>query len=120
MFSLRHRLVLVNALVFLLTLIVLVGVITTNFVVHLYEQIDGELAQSTRHVIERMTAENRPPRSPFDDRDLPGDPESSGFVRLLDAQGTVLSGIGTFQNIPVLPKSLTERDRGTTDNSCGF
>lgn len=116
MFSLRHRLVLVNALVFLLTLIVLVGVITGNFVVHLYEQIDGELAQNTRHVIERMTAENRPARTPFDDRDLPGDSESKGFLRLLDAQGVVLSGIGAFQDIPVLSKSLIDRERGTALN----
>ncbi len=55
---LRNRLVLVNLLVFLITLIVLVAVISNQILSHLYEQLDRDLAQAGLHALGDVVLED--------------------------------------------------------------
>ena len=116
MLTLRTRLVLVNLLVFLITLIVLVGVISGQILGHLYAQLDRELAQAGIHALGHMViTDGRPHLLP--DRD-PGDIElgSNSFVRLLDNRGAILDGSGDFKSVGVADKSLSGPDRGVAVN----
>lgn len=116
MLTLRQRLVLVNLLVFLITMIVLVGVIANQILGHLYEQLDRDLAGAGVHALGHVAlVEGRPLLTP--DRDLG---ESTlgphSFVRLLDSQGAILDGTGDYGSVGVAAKSLSAPDRGLAFN----
>jgi len=116
MLTLRQRLVLVNLLVFLITLIVLVGVITSQILGHLYEQLDRELARAGVHALGHVVLmDGRPLLTP--DRDL-GESTlgANSFVRLLDSQGAILDGTGDYRSAGVAAKSFSAPDRGLAFN----
>ncbi len=116
MLTLRWRLVLVNLLVFLITLIVLVAVISNQILGHLYEQLDRDLAQAGMHAMAHVLLEDgRPLLMP--DRDQ-GEMAlgSHGFVRLLDTRGNVLSGTGEYDRLGVADRTLSAPDGGSAYN----
>ena len=116
MLTLRNRLVLVNLLVFLITLIVLVAVISNQILSHLYEQLDRDLAQAGLHALGHVVLEDGSPHL-TEDRDLgENNLGSVGFVRLLDGHGVILDGMGDYRSVGVAAKTLSATDRGMAFN----
>ncbi|MCB9139981.1 MAG: HAMP domain-containing histidine kinase [Caldilineaceae bacterium] len=119
MLTLRNRLVLVNLLVFLITLIVLTGVITNQILGHLYEQLDRELAQVAGHALGHVALIDGRPRlmpDPDQGEDTFG-PDS--FVRLLDTQGAILAGQGDYAGVDVARRNLPVAEQGVAFNQRG-
>ncbi len=116
MLTLRQRLVLVNLVVFLVTLIVLVAVMSDQILSHLYEQLDQELAKTAADAADHLTMTAGNLRLGGDDLRPTGDPDASGFVRLLDDQGHVIDGVGSFDTVPVRSGTFPAHDRGAAAN----
>ncbi len=119
MLTLRNRLVLVNLLVFLITLIILVGVISNQILMHLYEQLDRDLNRAGLHTFSHMVLlDGRLHLTP--DHDL-GEENigPKGFVRLLDDHGAILDGIGDFRNLGVADRTFTAPEQGLAFNQRG-
>ena len=116
MLTLRTRLVLVNVLVFLLTFVVLVGTLSGQLIVHLYEQFDRDLIRISGPALEHVRVADGVLHLRDPDGRLVNDLGESGFVRVLDAQGTVLEGLGNYQSVAVASPSLTQAERGVVTN----
>ncbi len=117
--TLRNRLVLVNVLVFLLTFVVLVSVLAGQLLSHLYEQLDQELAWASQRAVEHAVWGKGAPRLLEPDSPLAADLGNRGFVRLLDAQGQIIAGTGSFQQLPVPPRALSAPGKGHCVQSAG-
>jgi len=119
MLSLRQRLVLVNLVVFLVTLVVLVTVMANQILSHFYEQLDRELAQSAAYAAGRLSMAEGQLRLGVEDLRPTGDPDAWGFVRLLDDQGRLVGGAGRYDTAPVRGSvsNVSEHGAGATRRS---
>ena len=115
MLTLRDRLILVNALIFLVALPVLAVVLLSQLVTGLYEQLDRGLEIITFSELARVDIANGPQFEANSAR-----PQSQlgpeGFVRLLDPQGQITGGIGAYRQTPVLQDSLAATANGLVFN----
>lgn len=115
MLTLRDRLILVNALIFLIALPVLAVVLLSQLVTGLYEQLDRGLEIITFSELARVDIANGPQFEANSSR-----PQSQlgpeGFVRLLDPQGQITGGIGAYRQTPVLQDSLAATANGLVFN----
>ncbi len=116
MLTLRTRLVLVNVLVFLLTFVVLAGVLAGQLIFHLYEQFDRELVRVSAPAIEHVRLVNGALTLRDPDGRLVAELGEGGFVRVLDAQGKVVEGLGNDQALPVARQALTPARNGVVGN----
>jgi heavy metal sensor kinase len=101
MFTLQGRLVLVNVAVLLVALILL-AVIVLNQVIHdLYERLDWNLQVISRHELAWVEIVDRTPV--FTANVARSHPKlgPEGFVRLLDRQEHLTSGLGPYESVPV-------------------
>lgn len=112
MFTLQGRLALVNVTVLLIALILLAAIVLNQVAHDLTEQLDWNLQAVSQQELARIkivagtplfTAETRQPNPKLG-------PE--GFVRLLDRQGRITSGLGAYDSVPVLPESLRVPPQG--------
>ena len=116
MLTLRRRLVVVNLIVFLVTMLVLVGVLSSQILRHLYEQLDHELAAAATHIADRVTTSDGHMHARRETLRAPGDPDARWFVRLLDAQGNITDAAGDAAHAPVRPDQLNGPTRGSAVN----
>ena len=116
MLTLRQRLVLVNLVVFLVTMIVLVAVMSNQILSHFYEQLDQELAKTATDAADNLTMTSGNLRLGGGELQPTGDPDARGFVRLLDAQGQVIDGVGSFDTVSVRSRQFPDHDRGAAAN----
>ncbi len=116
MVTLRTRLVLVNVLVFLLTFVVLAGVLAGQLIFHLYEQFDRELVRVSAPAVEHVRLVNGALTLRDPEGRLVTELGEGGFVRVLDAQGKVVEGLGNDQALPVARQALTPARNGVVGN----
>ena len=114
--TLRQRLVVVNLIVFLVTLVVLISVISNQVLRHFYEQLDGQLTQTATHAAEHLTSRDGQPRLNADEEHMGGDIDRPIVLRLLDSQGNVLQQTGYDGEIPVQAVALRSGARGSVTN----
>lgn len=106
MWTLRNRLILVNAVVFLLTLVVLAGVLSSDLLNHLYGQLDYELASVGDQALEHVDVDEGRLRWREREEHPPVASGFDGFVRLLDERGNVTDSVGLYQELPVTTRAL--------------
>ena len=116
MWTLRNRLILVNVVVFLLTLVVLAGVLSSDLLSHLYGQLDYELASASNQALEHVDVDGGRLHWREREEHPPVAPGFTGFVRLLDGGGNVTDSVGTFQDLPVTSRALAASAAGVSFN----
>jgi heavy metal sensor kinase len=105
-------LALVNVLVLLFALLLLAAIVVNQLVHDLYEQLDQELGLLAAQALKQVEIADNTPRFATDGQPLalPIGPE--GFVRLLDTSGQITTGLGQYDNTPVLPQTLATPAQG--------
>ncbi len=112
MLTLRNRLLLVNALVFVLTFAVLAGVLSGQLVSHLYEQLDLELARAANLALAQVSVTDDRPQPLGGDGRLGAGEGSGGWVRLFDSQGAPIDSADDFEGAPLGAKALAAPEDG--------
>jgi heavy metal sensor kinase len=114
--SLRDRLILVNAAIFLVALPLLAALMLSQLVKGLYDQLDRGLEIVTYTHLGRIELANGHPQFSADSTRPRAQLGAEGFVRLLDTQGQVIDGYGAYWQTPVLAQSLTATAQGLVFN----
>ena len=107
---------LVDLVVFLVAMIVLVAVMSDQILSHFYEQLDQELAKTATDAADNLTMTSGNLRLGGGELQPTGDPDARGFVRLLDAQGQVIDGMGRFDTVSVRSRQFPDHVRGAAAN----
>ncbi len=116
MLTLRDRLILVNAAIFLVALPLLAVVLLNQLVTGLYDQLDRGLEIITYNELARVTPAGNPPQFAANSSRPQSQLGAEGFVRLLDPQGQISDGIGAYRPTPVLLASLSAANNGLVFN----
>jgi len=114
--TLRGRLALVNVIVLLIALLLLAAIVLNQLVHDLYEQLDRELGLIGARELTRVDIVNDIPQFAPTDRQTPPEMGLAGFIRLVDVQGHITDGLGSYTTVPVLPQALSPPPQGLTLN----
>lgn len=117
--TLRWRLALVNVIVLLIALLLLAGIVLNQLVHDLYEQLDRELGLIGARELTQVDITADTPRFAPTDRRPPPEMGLAGFIRLIDLQGQITDGWGSYTTVPVLPHALTPPPQGLALNQTG-
>ena len=117
--TLRGRLALVNVIVLLIALLLLAAIVLNQLVHDLYEQLDRELGLIGARELSRLDIIDDTPQFAPTNRQPPPEMGLTGFIRLLDTQGNITDGLGSYTTVPVLPQVLTPPPQGLALNQTG-